>query len=258
MTAPFQRVPIPQPAETAFGFFRRFAAAMSYESLRSFEHVAGLHEFGPTSGDEAWTRLAFISGLTSDELAPMRWSLAGGSIGQDVVVDGHRIRRPALALQRLRVCPTCIQAGEIGEEGDARRVHRREWALRHVVACHQHGTLLVDTCECGKVLNAVGGAKRWACDCGMPMTEMTAAQATDRQMRAARAIDGMLSITTVDLPPPFRHLDADTFLAFLDRYGRAYRSVRTPRGTAASSSRVDTSNSGSRRSPCARRTSRRR
>lgn len=224
MTALFHRVPIPQPGETAFGFFRRFAAAMSFESLRSFERVAKLHEFGPTSGDDAWTRLSTISGLTPDELAPLRWSLPGGSIGQDVVVDGHRIRRPALVLHRLRVCPTCIQANGIDEQGDERRVHRREWALRHVVACHRHGNLLMDACECGKVLNAVGGAKRWACDCGMQMTEMAAAPATDQQVRAARAIDAMLSNAAVDLPPPFHHLDADTFLAFLDRYGRASRS----------------------------------
>lgn len=224
MTMPFQRVPVTQPGETAFGYFRRFAAAMSFESLRSFEHVAGLHEFGPTSGDDAWARLAAITGLTADELAPLRWSVPGGSIGQDVVIAGHRVRRRALTMQRIRVCPTCLkEAGGVDDQGDVRRVHRREWAFRHVVACHRHGTLLVDRCPCGKELNAVGGAKRWACECGIPMATMAASPASDRQIRAAGAVDAMMSDGEVDLPPPFRYLDVDTFLAFLDRYGRASR-----------------------------------
>jgi hypothetical protein len=225
MTTPFHRVPVPQPGETAFGFFRRFAAAMSFDSLRSFEHVAGLHEFGPTSGDEAWARLAAITGLAAAELDPMRWSVGGGANGQDVVIAGRRVRRRTLALQRLRICPTCLEeGGGSGEDGDVRRVHRREWAFRHVVACSRHGTMLVDTCSCGHPLDAVGGARRWACRCGIPMFELAARSASPSQMRAACAVEGMLAGSDVDLPPPFRHLDLDTFVAFLDRYGRACRS----------------------------------
>lgn len=224
MTAPFHRIPVPQPGETAFGYFRRFAAAMSFDSLRSFEHVAGLHEFGPTSGDQAWARLVTITGLTAAELAPMRWSMPGSSIGQDVVVAGHRIRRGTLALQRLRVCPACLKDdGGSDESGDVRRVHRREWAFRHAVACPRHGTMLVDTCSCGEPLEAVGRARRWACQCGIAMSALAAEPASAAQRRMARAVEAMLAGADVDLPPPFRHLDPDTFLAFLDRYGRASR-----------------------------------
>lgn len=225
MTATFHRVPIPQPRETAFGYFRRFAAAMSFESLRSFEHVAGLHEFGPTSGDDAWARLATITGMNPEELSTLRWSLPGGSLGQDVVIAGTPIRRRALILKRLRVCPSCLRGdGGDDEIGDVRRTHRREWALRHVVACPEHGTLLVDTCTCGIHFEAVGRSRRWACGCGMAMAKLPVTPATDHQIRAASAIEAMLGGDEADLPPPFRHLEADTFLAFLDRYGRAARS----------------------------------
>lgn len=233
MTASFHRVPIPQPRETAFGYFRRFAAAMSYDSLRSFEHVAGLHEFGPTSGDAAWSRLAAITGLAADELAPLRWSLPGGSIGQDVVIGGATVRRHALALRRLRVCPACLREdGGEDDDGDVRRVHRRDWAFRHVVACPDHRILLTDACSCGRPYDAAGRAKRWACDCGLAMASRDTEAASERQIRAARAVECMLTGGEVDLPAPFRRLDVDTFLAFLDRYGRASRAENdAPRGS---------------------------
>lgn len=168
----------PLHGESAVGFIMRLAEknGISYPAL--FERVAGGRHNPDNWDDAAWKRLADIALVDVVDLDSMRCRPVDLRVGAGVTFLGFVMRRSYLVFDRMRLCPLCI-----GEGG----VIREMWKLMHCVACIEHGTYLVDQCDCGRPLHIIRrGPKQEpqhdCCPCGKPFSEISTQVASDHAL----------------------------------------------------------------------------
>ncbi len=186
MKKPVHALPIvssPLAGESAVGFMMRLADinGLSYPWL--FEHIAG-GRHNPDHWDDAqWQRLADFALVHVDELDGMRCRpVPGRRQRNQVTFLGTVVRRSYLSLDQLRLCPLCLAEGG---------TMREAWKLIHWVACVEHGTYLVDRCDCSRPVHLVRrGPGREplpdCCPCGKSFSRISTRPASEAALATTR------------------------------------------------------------------------
>lgn len=160
--------PNPDPRESLLGFLMRRADMAKLKSVRSLLTAAGI-SFEFTRDSElvrlfdVADQLALHVRVPADDLR--RIGYAPTEPGDDrrgavVGFGGQTITRKGIDIERLRVCPACLD-----EEWMAKAV----WDLPAICACPKHGCRLVERCPvCRIPINAMRCAPH-VCRCGAPL-----------------------------------------------------------------------------------------
>lgn len=182
MTSPLRALPVtvrPLAGESAVGLIMRLANenGLSYPWL--FERIACGRHNPDNWGDEQWQRLADTALIDVADLNGMRCRPVDDRRMRNAVTFlGMAVRRTYLAFDRMRLCPHCVAQGG---------VMREAWKLAHWTACLEHGTYLVDACDCGRPLHIIRrGTWPDECVCGKPFGEIAARPASEHALAATR------------------------------------------------------------------------
>ncbi len=178
MTHALPLVVRPLIGESGLSLTSRLADVNGIMLVTLLRDIAGVRRHD-TWGDVEWEKIARRSLLPVEAVEPMRARPAGVATAPAAVRFLERAVNPQyLVRDRLRICPACI-----GE----RRMLKESWRLVHHVACSDHGTQLIDTCECGRTIDTVTRhLDPFTCPCGKPFEENVAPPASADAVKAAQ------------------------------------------------------------------------
>ncbi len=168
----------PIAGESGISFASRLADVNDC-TLASVLGDAGGHTRMSNWGEAEWTRLAARSYLPSSALDELKTPPTDSQLRAAVMLMGNAVRETSLTSSRnLRLCPHCI---------GSRAVLRAVWRLAPWVACVEHGTYLVDACDCGASISESGrGPDVFSCPCGRPFAEIATRPASMLALDATR------------------------------------------------------------------------
>lgn len=185
----------PITGESGISFASRLADVNDF-TLASVLGDAGGHTGMSNWGEAEWTRLAARSHLPSSALDELKTPPADSQLRSAIILMGNVVRETSLTSSRnLRLCPHCIRS---------RLVLRAVWRLAPWVACVEHGTYLVDACDCGASISESGrGPDVFSCPCGRAFADIGTRPASALALDATRwliqLIGPRLTMTAPDL-----------------------------------------------------------
>lgn len=185
----------PIVGESGISFASRLADVNDCTLAGLLQDVAGRTRISGW-GEAEWTRLAARSHLPSSALDGLKTPPADSQVRSAVTLLGHAVRETSLTSgKNLRLCPHCV---------GSRPVLRSVWRLAPWVACVEHGTYLVDTCDCGSgILESARGPDAFSCPCGQAFADIATRPASALAFDATRwliqLIGPRLTMTEPDL-----------------------------------------------------------
>jgi hypothetical protein len=175
-------VPASDQGESLSGYLRRVARSQGYTQLNDFNRWLGWNYGRPLV--EELPKVAKRLGVELTELA----ALAPTVNADDPLFEWrfHRVHRDPF-------CPACLKEG---------RSWQQTWRHCMITACPDHKTKLLDECErCREPLSPQDGGLT-ACQCGYPLADMSAADASDGEIAVAQLY--------TNVPSPIASIIADT------------------------------------------------
>lgn len=185
----------PIAGESGISFASRLADVNDF-TLASVLGDAGGHTRMSNWGEAEWTRLAARSHLTSSDLDELKTPPSDSQLRSAVTLMGNAVRETSLTSSRnLRLCPHCVAS---------HLVLRSAWRLAAWVACVEHGSYLVDACNCGaSISESARGPDVFSCPCGLAFADIGTRPASALALEATRwliqLIGPRLTMTAPDL-----------------------------------------------------------
>ncbi len=164
--------------ESLRGFLLRLSDANVMGGLAAFKRLAGLPS-SLASRPCDLSRLSGVTGLDTGSLEALACWPVPGCDGETAIGPAARVLAGDRNLSLGKLCPDCL-----ADRGSVRRV----WELRAIVACSEHGTLLISRCPlCSRRL----GWDRpgvFRCRCNADLRQAVAPRALPELVAVARRL----------------------------------------------------------------------
>ena len=179
--------------ESVRGLVLRFAKLNGFASIKSLATLVSQRTSLNVSSStdiaqspEALRALADMSGLRSHDFKSMAWARHPSADEDHLRFQEVILPSDAVLMDRLQVCPSCV----------AKEAYiKADWDLSHVVACPEHGCLLIDACAfCGNAISADRAFTGYCAECGAAFGRIEAARASASTLAASEDAAGLAPI----------------------------------------------------------------
>lgn len=225
MKHPLPLVVRPVLGESGLSFISRLADVNGIRLLRLM-HDIGANRRYENWTDTDWQNLAQRSSLHVSAFDDMRQLPAQGVAATNAVRFLGRTMDPAYILRsQLRICPACIAE---------RKILRESWRLLYHVACSDHGTMLIDKCDCGQPFGQYTRDNNpFSCVCGKPFEDNASKPASENSIKASQwmiqafgsgamaTAPRMWLVKGAHLKLPFSALEPYDIMRIIDTIGQA-------------------------------------